>query len=136
MAITKTEVQVTWPTAVNSKSVAASGNQTSEEATLDATAIAGLLVMKADNDGTPASGDTIDFYILENAGDPDGAGSDEFVTTGHGRFLGQLDTNGEDPAIIARDISVVGKSFKLYVENNSGGRAITVSATLYEQRAA
>lgn len=135
MAITKSEIQVQWSSA-DSKSVAAGGTESSDLISVNQNAVAGLLVVKADNEGTPAAGDTIDVYILENAGDPDGSGSDEFSTPGHARFIGELDTNVEDPAILARDIPMSAKSLKLYVESNASSNSITVSACIYEQRAA
>lgn len=137
MAITHTEVQVTWPTAANSKSVSSASNETSEVTSFNAAGVEAMLSLKADNDGTAAAGDTIDYFILYTSGDPDGAGSDEYDTVDQATWLAQLDvtTAGKDPALITVPISTAAKSFKLYAVNNSAGRAITVSATMTEVRA-
>lgn len=138
MAITRAETQVTWPTAANSISVTSGSNQTSEGITLDDTCVGAAVTLKADNDGTPAAGDTIDFYILYSAGDPDGAAADEYDTpgAGHPQFLAKLDTNTEDPAITTVPISHVPKKAKIYASSNAATNSITVSATIEEQRAA
>lgn len=134
MAVSKNELQVQWSSS-NSTSVASGGNATSDVATFDATTFTASIQLKADNDGTPASGDTVDFYILFTTGDPDGTGSDEYDTTGAAHFLTQLDTNSEDPQIKTIGPIIVPKACKIYAENNSGGRAITVSAAIYEIQA-
>ena len=135
MAVSKSETQITWPTAVNSKSVAAGGSQESEELTFSATAFKVDIELKADNDGTPAAGDTVTFYLLLTGGDPDGTGSDEFATAEHGIFLAELDTNTEDPAIEVVPGVAAPKKGKIRAVNNSSGRAITVSALAYEYKA-
>lgn len=138
MAITRTETQVTWPTAANSISVSAGSNQTSEEINLDATCIAAQVSLKADNSTTPATDDQIDFYLLQTSGDPDGTGTDEFDTTGHAIFLARLDTNDEDPAGVTVPLPIPQKGAKIYATGADSGstNAITVSATITEQRAA
>jgi hypothetical protein len=136
MAISRNEVQITWPTASNSTTITSGSNATSEPKTFSATAIRAGLTVKADNSGTPASGDTVDVWIIYTDGDPDGASTDEYGTTGHARFLGQLDTNVEDKALLTFDISAAHKGFKLYAENNAGSNSIVVSATMTELLAA
>ena len=138
MAITRTETQVTWPTSANSKSVAAGGNETSEEFNLDATCISAQITIKADNSTTPASDDQIYVWLLQTSGDPDGTGADEFDTTAHAILLGVLDTNDEDPAIMTVGLPIPQKGGKLYAEGVTAGttNSITVSATITEQRAA
>lgn len=140
MAITRTETQVTWPTASNTGSVTAGSSVTSEEVNLDATCIAAQISIKADNTTTPAADDQIYFWILQTSGDPDGASTDEFDTTGviHAVLLGIVDTNTEDPGIITRQLPLPQKGFKIYAEGVSAGttNTITVSATITEQRAA
>lgn len=139
MAITHNEVQVQW-SAANSKSISSGSNSTSDAVAIDATAIGATITLKADNDGTPASGDTVDFFILYCNGDPDGTGSDEYDSVEHATFLARLntystDTPGEDPAQITVPIdSNAETGFKVYAVNNSGGRAITVSAAMGETR--
>lgn len=141
MAITHNEVQVTWPTAADSLTIAAASNGTSEAVAFNATTIAATLTLKADNNGTPATGDTADFYILYCNGDPDGAGSDEYDTVEHATFLCRLntyttDTPGEDPAILTVPIECAAKiGFKIYCVNNiAATRSMIVSATMCEVR--
>lgn len=131
MAISKSETQIQW-SAANSLSVSSSSTGTSDSASIGATVIDGSVQLKADNDGTPASGDTVDFYALFTNGDPDGASTDEFDTAEQGTLLAVLDTNSDDPAIATVPLPTVSaKSVKIYAVNNSSGRAITVSAALY-----
>lgn len=134
MAVSKSSTQVLWSTA-NYISVSASSNSTSDAHTFDSTSVSAMISMKADNDGTPSSGDTIDFYLLYTTGDPDGAGADEYDTAGHGMHVGVLNTNSEDPVRKTVEIPVSAKGFKVYAVNNSSGRAITVSAEIYETTA-
>lgn len=135
MAITNTEVQITW-SAANSVSVAASGNQTSDAFTYDATTIDAMIELKADNAGTPATAFTVDFYWLMTLGDPDGAATEEYATVGHPIYLATIDTNVEDPAIAVVPLPVTGLYGKLYAVNNDATNAQTVSATIYEKRSA
>jgi len=138
MAITRTETQITWPTAANSASVSAGGNATSEEFNLDATCINAQVSIKADNSSTPAADDIIHVWLLQTSGDPDGAGSDEFDTSGHALWLCALDTNSDDPALATVQLPLPQKGGKLYAEGATEGstNSITVSATITEQRAA
>ena len=134
MAVTNNEQQVTWSSS-NSASVSAGGTQVSDTANFSATAFAAMVTLKADNDGTPASGDTVDFYALITCGDPDGAGADEYPTDdSDGIFLARLDTSADDPVVAAVNLPVA-KAVKLYAKNNSSGRTITVSACINEKTA-
>lgn len=139
MAITRTETQVTW-SAANSVSVSAGGTQTSDSVTLDATCIAAQISLKADNSTTPATDDQIYVWLLQTSGDPDGTGADEYDTPGstHALMLAVLDTNQDDPAMTTVPLPVPQKSFQVYAEGATAGttNAITVSATVTEQRAA
>lgn len=133
MSLSQTEQQLLWSTA-NSVSVASGGNQTSDEIAHNNDAFQAKIQLKADNDGTPASGDIVDFYLLESLGDPDGASADEFAVAAQGRWLATLDTNANDPA--EKVVWIPGPLYKskLYAVNSSTGRAITVSATILEHR--
>lgn len=137
MAITRSELQVTWPTAVNSKSVTAGSNQTSEEFTLAANTVVAQITCKADNSTTPAADDQIYWWLLQTSGDPDGTGTDEFDTVEHGLFLGVTDTYDEDPAILTVPLPIGQKKCKVYAEGATAGttNSITVSATITEIKA-
>ena len=134
MAITKAEIQVQW-SAANSVSIAAGASSVSDAFTFDAASFKGDVQFKADNNGTPAAGDTVDFYLLPTLGDPDGASDDEYASNGHGIFLGRIDTNTEDPGVLVVGGLPAPKGGKIRGVNNSAGRAITVSACLYEYKA-
>jgi len=133
MAITVNEVQVLWSTA-DYLSIAAAGNGTSDAFVINQTCFQATIECKADNDGTPAAGDTVDFYLLATLGDPDGAGDAEYGTTVQGRHLATLNTNTTDPAICTVQILMPLVGGKIYAVNNSAARAITVSAIVLEQR--
>ncbi len=62
MAVANNEQQVTWSSS-DSVSVSAGGTQTSDAVTFSTTAFAAMITFKADNSGTPAAGDTVDFNI-------------------------------------------------------------------------
>jgi len=133
MAITVSEVQVTWA-AANSVSIAAGGNDTSDAFVVDETCFQGTIQLKADNDGEPAAGDIVTFNLLATLGDPDGAGANEYGTTLQDTQLAALDTLRDDPAICTVQIPLPLVGGKIYAANGSAGRAITVSACLLEQR--
>ena len=141
MALTRNEQQVLWSTA---SSITLSDNNAylSDAITFDATDIAGALQVYADNQGTPASGDTVSFYAAYTTGDILGDSSNGYDTTEHAQFLGILDTYatntpGEDPACKTLSISTVPKGMKLIAQAAAGAtRSIIVRARLITQRAA
>ena len=137
MAITHTATNIVW-VAVATKSIAAAGNATSDAFAFDATCIEASLCLKCDNDGTPASGDTVTYYILYTNGDTDAAGgTDEYDTTNAAVPVAVLDTNSADPQQLTIPLPITAaKGLKLYAVNNSAGRAITISALLMEKRSA
>lgn len=137
MAISKTGYNVKWSTA-NSQSVAAAGNATSDERAIADNAIAGVLRVKASNNGTAASGDIGTAKILYNGGDPDADpdSADEFGTVEHAAPW-ELDTYLESGGVVQVDIpiDVTMYGFKLYVENGAASNGITFSAEYIEQTA-
>ena len=133
MAITVNEVQILWSTATY-LSVGEGANATSDAFVINQTCFQATIECKADNDGTPAGGDTVDFYLLATLGDPDGADASEYGTTTQDLHLAMLDTNAADPAICTVQIPMPLLGGKIYAVNNSAGRAITVSACILEQR--
>jgi len=132
MALANNEIEVQWSGA-NNVSISAGGNQTSDAFTFSQTAIDAMITLKADNAGTPASGDTVEFYLLATCGDPDGSGSDEFPSNNNdGILLAVLDTYANDPMV--RTVACpVAKGGKLFARNASSGRAITASACVNEK---
>ena len=130
MAVSTNSIQVTWGGS-NSTSVAAGGTANSDTITFSDSAIYAELMVKADNEGTPADGDTLDVY-LQKIADPDADSSNDTESTG--TFLVQLDTYGDaDPSVRVISIPVGFANARLHVENNAGSNAITVSATITEK---
>lgn len=135
MAITRSQSQVKW-SAANTQSVTAGGTNTSDAVAIDATAVALSLTVKADNAGTPASGDTIEVYVKYTTGDPDADpdSADEFDSPG--TLVMVLDTNANDPAIKTVPLQISPTYFKVTVVSNAASNSITVSAEAQEKRAA
>lgn len=133
MSVSGSETQVQWGGA-NSQSVGASGNEVSDDIAGDF--LAGTIVLKSAHGGTPASGDTVDFYLLASNGDPDGVGTDEFTTqdidTAH--FLVRIDHNSVGATVLIGPIAlpVPVKNYRIWAVNN-GATSVTVSAILYKQ---
>jgi len=141
MASSRVETQITWSSA-SSLSISSASNGTSDAFTFDASDWAAAIQLSADNNGTPASGDTMSFYILWTSGDILGDSGSDYDTVEHAQHLCTLDTYatntpGEDPArrtIPLNNIAALGG--KIYAVNNSSGRAITARARLVTQRGA
>ena len=133
MAITVNEVQVQWSSA-NYLSISSSSNGTSDAFTINQACFQATIQLKADNDGTPASGDTVDFYLQATLGDPDGASTNEYGTGEQDLHLATLDTNSDDPAICTVQIPLPLVGGKIYAVSNASSNAITVSAIVLEQR--
>lgn len=141
MASSRNETQITWSTA-SSLSISNGSNGTSDAFTFDASDWSCALQINADNNGTPASGDTLDVYILWTAGDVLGDSASDYDTVEHAQKLCTLDTYstntpGEDPArrtVLLSSVAPLG--FKLYAVNNSSGRSITIRARAVTLRGA
>ena len=130
MAVSTNDIQVTWSSS-NSKSVSAAGSENSDNISFSSTAFYAEIMVKADNGGTAADGDTLDVY-LQKKDDPDNDSTDDYESTG--TFLVQLDTyNDADPAVRVVSLPVGIGSARLHVENNASSNSITVSATITEK---
>lgn len=132
MAIAKSQTQVEWSTN-DTVSVGSGSNSTSDAVSISNTAVAGSLQIKADNAGTPTSGDEVSIKILYTNGDPDvdPDSADEYDTPAHALPI-VLDTNAEDPAIKTIAINTSAKGFKVYADNQAAS-SVTVSAQYSEQ---
>jgi hypothetical protein len=111
--------------------------QASDAVSINADAVQASIRVKADNAGTPASGDTVDVWVSWSA---DGTNYD---TEEHAQFLGRLDTYGtndpgEDPAAKVFTLNVSGKQkFKLLTRGNqAASRNVTITAEYNEHRMA
>lgn len=137
MSLTRQNRNVTWPTAASSITLSASTRSDSEAMTLDATDVNGSIQVKADNQGTPASGDYVDVWIKWSQ---DGTTYD---TDEHAEKLGRLNTYGtddpgEDPAVRTFEINPgKAKYYKLSVAApQAASRNVVISAIEQTQRAA
>jgi len=117
-------------------SIAAGGTATSDTFTMNsqAPALRARFKIKADNGGTPSSGDEVEVFLLQG-GDPDGDATEDFSSASdtQAQLITVLNTNDTDPT--TRDRVLDGPfddSCKLYCKNTSGGRSITVSAVIEE----
>lgn len=130
MAITSETNQVTW-SASNTKSVASSGVETSDDYAFDANTFEATLVCKANNSGTPASGDILSIYAQIKE-DPDQDSTDEYANQMD--FVGALNTNLDNPAVARIVMSVEpGKTYRFAMEND-GASAITGSIRITEKK--
>jgi hypothetical protein len=122
MASSRNQSQITWSS--GAASVTLSSNNT--RSTSDAFAFNvedwdADLMLYADNSGTPAAGDTVDFYIHYTCGDINADASDDYATNEHAEFLCRLDTvaantPGEDPAAKVIPIRTTASGFKISCE--------------------
>jgi len=137
MTVSASELQVTWDTGNNdSGAIASGGNDLSDAMSFAATAFVASVQIEAQNNGTPAAGDTMDFFIVYTNGDVAGAGSDTYDTVEHAVFLATLDTNTENNARRTVPIMAASKAFKVYAINNAASNTITAAATVYEKKVA
>lgn len=132
MAISKSQTQVEWSSSASS-TITSGNNDTSDVVAISDDAVHGSVQIKADNQGTPTSGDEVEIRILYTLGDPDADpdSADEYDTVEHALPI-LLDTNSEDPAIKTVAIDVAAKSFKVYADNQAASSVI-VSAQYSEQ---
>jgi hypothetical protein len=140
MASSRVETQILW-SAASSLSISSAGTGTSDAFTFNNEDWDGEIALSADNDGTPASGDTVDFYVAYTSGDILGDSGSDYATTEHAEFLARVDTvaantPGEDPARCSVPIRTGALGFKIIAKNNSAGRAITVRARVVTHRVA
>lgn len=142
MAITRVETALTWSSAA-SLTMNAATVFASDAFSFDATTIGASIAVSADNQGTPASGDTVTFYLAYTSGDLLGDTGDDYDTNEHAIPIGVVDTYatntpGEDPARRTLILpSTVPKGAKLLaVAPQAASRNIVIRARLTEQRAA
>jgi hypothetical protein len=133
MAVANNEIQVQWDSGTNSKSVSASGIAVSDAFNFSSSAVSAMITLKADNSGTPVSGDNVECYVLLSCGDPDGSGANEYPNSdSDGFFLALLDTNEEDPTVVTVELPVAAGA-KIYVINNASSNSIAISACINEK---
>ncbi len=129
MAVTHTEILVTWDTGSSTDSITAAAAVTSDTEDFNTAAVDAMVTCKADNTWTPVAGDTVDFYALYETGATPG-----FDTTEQGEFLCTIDTFADDPGVKTVPLRTAATHFSLYVVNR-GASTVTVSAGWVEVRA-
>lgn len=141
MAITRAQSQVLWSGA-STKLANTAAEFVSDTITLDDTTVALSVQLSANNQGTPASGDTAIWRIQWSNGDVLADSGDDYDTAEHAQFLAQLDTfstntPGENPARMTVSVTPVAKKFRLSCNCASGAtRSVILAARVDEQRAA
>jgi hypothetical protein len=132
MAITRVNLPITWPTAQANEALTFGAAVESDAMALDPSCINAQITINVDNDGTPASGDVADAYLVQSAS----AGNYDSSDAVHPLFLGRMDTYTTDPATITVPIPIPQANFKVRVVSGAASNAYTVSANVTEQRAA
>lgn len=132
MALSNTEIQVKWSNN-DSVSVTAAATSTSDAFTFATGASEAMITLKADNAGTPASGDVVEFYLAASCGDPDGASTEEYPTNvAHMIYLGTIDTYKQDAECLTVALPVAVKG-KIVAKNTAASNAIVVSACVNQK---
>jgi len=91
MAITRVETDVLWSSSAG-KTLNAATVFASDAFAFDATCVGASLAVSADNQGSPASGDTVTFYLAYTSGDLLGDTGDDYDTDEHAIMIGVVDT--------------------------------------------
>jgi len=140
VASSRNESQIQWSASDEVTLSSNNARSVSDALPLNAEDWEAELQLNADNQGTPASGDTVDIYIHYSTGDILGGGGDDFPTNEYAEFLCRLDTYGtnvpgEDPANKAVPIRTGAKAIKLSCEGPQvASRNIKVRARLVTHR--
>lgn len=139
MASSRVETGITWSSAAYTD-ITSGSNATSDAFAFNVEDWDASLTLYADNQGTPASGDTVDVYVLWTSGSVDGSAGDDYDTPKGGRWVARLNTystdaDGEDPQQKTIELTnIAAKGLKVYAKNNSGGRTIRLRAEISTHR--
>lgn len=143
MASSRTETQVLWSSS-NTKSLNSNSWFVSDAVSFNIEDWDGEIQIRADNSGTPASGDTVEIRILYTAGDLDnGGGGDDYPdvntsgsTAAQASFAAFLDTyNNYDPDGTSVPVRTANKGFKIAARAAQGAtRAVTLAVRLITHR--
>lgn len=139
MASSRNETGITWSSAAYID-ITSGSNATSDAFAFNVEDWDASLTLHADNQGTPASGDTVDVYVEWSSGSVDGSAGDDYDTPKGAQWVARLntyatDSDGEDPQQKTVPLTTMAaKAFKLYAKNNSGGRTIRVRAEISDHR--
>ena len=134
MAIAQNGIQIYWNENY-SFLIPASTNKMSDIFSFSETTVQASVEVKANTGGTPASGDTVEFYLLATIGNPDNVSDIEYASTDHGIFLATLDTNTDNPAVKIITIPMPLLGGIIYAKSNASANSITISTIILEQTA-
>jgi hypothetical protein len=128
MAFSQTTSQIAWGGS-NTNTIASGNTANSDDFTASTSNVGAEAQLYAKHSGTPASGDTIDFY-LQRKGDPDQDATSEYDNQGD--YIGTVDTNSDDPAKKTIPLGLMqGQTYRVTATNN-GGSGITVGVRITE----
>lgn len=106
-------------------------NATSNAVTLQSDTVEAFVQFKTANSGTPVSGDVVNFYALDSAGDIDADSTADYSTADHASLLEIQDTHQENP-VVGTSIPVpLTTAVKIYADNEAAS-SVVVSAMLIE----
>lgn len=133
MASSRTATAIQW-SASSSKTINSATAVTSDAFAFNVEDWEADIYITADNQGTPASGDYVDFWWAYT---PDATNYD---STEHAEYLGRLDTYstntpGEDPAAFTRPLRTASKGGKLIASApQAATRNIVITAQVIAHR--
>ena len=131
MALSRSEIQVQWSSA-DYKDVTSGSTGTSDVFTMQSALADAMVQLKADNQSTPADGDTVGFYLAATLGDPDGASTDEYPTDVDNMILlGIIDTYDTDAESKVVSLPKC-KAGKIVAKSNAASNTIRVSACILQ----
>lgn len=139
MASSRNETGITWSAAAYTD-ITSGSNATSDAFTFNIEDWDAVLTLYADNQGAPASGDTLDVYVEWTSGSVDGSAGDDYDTAKGAKWVARLNTystdaDGEDPQQKTIELSnIAAKGLKVYAKNNSAGRTIRLRAEISTHR--
>jgi hypothetical protein len=121
MASSRNQTQVTWSSATSVTLSSNNTRSTSDAISFNVEDWEADIHLHADNSGTPATGDTVSFYIHYSTGDLNADASDDYATNEFAEHLCTLDTYstntpGEDPASKVIPIRTTSGKFKISCE--------------------
>ncbi len=129
MGVSVNRIQVTWPTASNTGTLAAAGNITSEAIALSATAVERELVVNTVNASAQTSGNYVTVY-WQGQGDPDGDSTVEPDSSTYPVAKIDVYTWSDRPYRVP--LNAVATAGKLYIVS-SAAQNCTVSAEIQER---
>jgi hypothetical protein len=140
MASTKNETQVQF-SSTNEITINNTSWNLSDPVALNVEDWDAELLMWADNQGTPASGDTVEVRVLYTNGSVDGSAGDDYVNQDNGEYMALLDTynndDGNGVVLSSVPLRTCPDGFKLAVKAAQGStRNIKFRALLQTHRGA